>query len=270
MSTHADFKKVEASRPPASPPGFRYTQTTQPEWTFGSGANTPHAQTHVCIDPYAPDRPAGLNYKLLISSVVPRPIAFLSTLSGDGAPNLAPFSYFNMVHHDPPMFVVGFSSPVAAAKDSLRNLLETGECVINIISDSFVEAANSTCIDAPPRASEWEVSGLTAEACDVVACARVKEAVFSVEARLEMVREWESRSSGTKTGTMVVLEGLRFWVREDAINEERSMVDPEVSDYLSICTHAYTIARKLGPADIDLAAGSETNWSHGRHYLQPD
>lgn len=134
-----------------------------------------------------------------------------------------------MVHHDPPIFVVGFSSPVAKAKDSLRNILATKECVINIISESFVEAANSTSVDAPYGISEWDVAGLTGLDCEVVKCKRVGEAVVSVEARLDMVKEWESRTSGDKTGTMVVLEGLRFWVREDAVNEEGSLVDPAVS-----------------------------------------
>lgn len=228
---HPDFKTVESSRQPASAPSFTFTQTREPDWTFGSGANTPTpSSTHVSIDPYAPNRPAALNYKLLISSIVPRPIAFLSTRSSDGKTNLAPFSYFNLVNHDPPLFVVGFSSSVASAKDSLRNLLDTKECVINIISDSFVEAANSTSINAPFGTSEWDVSGLTADySCEVVKCARVKEAVFSVEAKLEMVKEWESRVSGEKTGTMVVLEGVRFWAREDAVNEDRSLIDPAVS-----------------------------------------
>ncbi|KAG8424360.1 hypothetical protein J3459_002604 [Metarhizium acridum] len=227
---HPDFKTVESSRPPAPPASFNVTQTTLPDWTFGSGANTPEPQSaHVSIDPYEPGRPAVFNYKLLISSIVPRPIAFLSTRSSDGSTNLAPFSYFNMVNHDPPLFVVGFASSIASAKDSLRNLLDSKECVINIISDSFVEAANSTSIDAPYGTSEWDVSGLTAEKCDVVKCPRVKEAIFSVEAKLDMLKEWESRVSGQKTGVMVVLEGVRFWVREDAINDDRNMVDPAVS-----------------------------------------
>ncbi|KHN99690.1 FMN-binding split barrel [Metarhizium album ARSEF 1941] len=230
-----DFKKAESSRPPATPASFTVTRTILPDWTFGGGANTPEQPPppppppHVSIDPYEPGRPPQFNYKLLISSIVPRPIAFLSTRSGrDGATNLAPFSYFNMVSHDPPLFVVGFSSPLASAKDSLRNLVDTGECVINIISEPFVEAANSTSIDAPYGTSEWPVSGLTAEECDVVGCPRVGEAVVSVEAKLDMVKEWESRVSGNKTGTMVVLEGVRFWVRQDALNEDRNMVDPAV------------------------------------------
>lgn len=85
-------------------------------------------------------------------------------------------------------------------------------------------------MDAPWGVSEWDVSGLTPVFdCEVVKAPRVKEAVFSVEVKIESVREWESRrEGGEKTGVMVVLEGVRFWVRGDGIDEERSMVDPAV------------------------------------------
>lgn len=233
---HPDFSSVESSRPPFDTAStFRYTRTPLPAWPLGSGANAPPpaAAAHVSIDPYEAGRPAGFNYKLLISAVVPRPIAFVSTRSADGKTNLAPFSYFQVVNHDPPLFTIGIASAVTPAdksKDTLRNLHETGECVINIISEHFVEAANATSVNAPYGVSEWDVSGLTpVYDCHTVKCARVKEAVFSVEAKLESLKEFESRSKpGTTSGTLVIVEGTRFWVREDGINEERNMVDPEV------------------------------------------
>ncbi|KAG6197888.1 hypothetical protein E4U10_007674 [Claviceps purpurea] len=234
---HPDFQKVQASRPRPSNPPFTFTQTSNTNWTFGSGANNNNTTTtsqeppdHISIDPYDPLRSAPLNYKLLISAITPRTIALLSTLSPDSRPNLAPYSYFNLIHHDPPLFVIGFSSPAAHPKDSLRNLLSTREAVINIISEPFLEAANSTSVDAPWGVSEWDVSGLTPVFdCEVVKAPRVKEAVFSVEVKIESVREWESRrEGGEKTGVMVVLEGVRFWVRGDGIDEERSMVDPAI------------------------------------------
>ena len=170
-----------------------------------------------------------VNYKLLISAITPRFIGFLSTASADGAStNLAPMSYTTVVNHDPPVFVVGFSSPLAAPKDTLRNLLETKQCTLNVISAHFVEAANATAINAPYGTSEWAVSGLHPAPSAVVKPARVQEAVFSVECTLVETREWESPASGKKTGTTVFLEGRRFWAREDAINEDRTLVDPAV------------------------------------------
>ncbi|KAF3769800.1 hypothetical protein M406DRAFT_335603 [Cryphonectria parasitica EP155] len=241
---HPDFKAVEASRPPWDRDAtFKYTQTPAPSWSFGSGANDlapaaegPGAKTakHITIDPYAEGRAPVHNYKLLISAVVPRPIAFVSTVSADGnTTNLAPFSYFQVINHDPPLFIIGFASSLeraAQAKHTLHNLNATGECTINIISEHYVEAANSTSVDAPYGASEWAVSGLTpGYDCETVKPARVKEAIFSIEAKLESVREFASRSRpGEMSGTMAVLEGTRFWVREDAINEERNIIDPAV------------------------------------------
>jgi flavin reductase (DIM6/NTAB) family NADH-FMN oxidoreductase RutF len=240
---HPDFKGVESSRPDwDTSSAFRYTKTADPSWTFGSGANRLAAadpgssRTHIGIDPYAEGRPPVSNYKLLISAIVPRPIGFLSTRSADGASvNLAPFSYFNVVNHDPPLFTVGFASGVANAKDTLKNLLEAKECVVNIISETFLEAANATSVNAPYGVSEWELTGLTpVYDCATVKAARVKEAIFSVEAKLDMFKEYDSKSTpGKKSGTLIVLEGIKFWVREDAINEDKNIIDPAVGPDLS-------------------------------------
>ena len=235
---HPDFKKVEASRPDFDKSSqFRYTKTPDPSWKWGQGANqllsdADKAKSHIAIDPHQEGRANANNYKLLISAIVPRPVAFISSRSADGkSTNLAPFSYFNMMNHDPPMFVVGFASSVEGAKDSLRNVLESKECVINIISEPYIEAANAASINAPYGASEWPVSGLTpAYDTETVKCARVKEAVFSLECKLDMVKEWDSRAKpGTKSGTMAVFEATRFWAREDALNEDKNLIDPAVS-----------------------------------------
>lgn len=173
-----------------------------------------------------------LDYKLLISGIVPRPIGFISTRSKDGkSTNLAPFSYTQMINHDPPLFVVGYAGGFDNAKDSLKNLTETGECVINMISEHFIEAANSTSINAPYGVSEWALSGLTPADCTTVEASRVKEAVFAIEGKLESTREFESKATpGKKTGVMAVIEGTRFWVREDALNKEKNLIDPKVSE----------------------------------------
>lgn len=101
--------------------------------------------------------------------------------------------------------------------------------VINIISEDFLEASNMTSINAPYGVSEFPISGLhPAESRDVKA-PRVKESVFSVEAKLVETREYNSRRTGKPTCTMAVIEGLRFWAREDAVNEERNLLDMNVS-----------------------------------------
>ncbi|KAM7195695.1 hypothetical protein V8F33_006544 [Rhypophila sp. PSN 637] len=236
---HGNFKEVEASRPPWEPASPRYTQTAQPSWTFGTGANNlpsspPPLPKSVSIDPYAEGRSPGLNYKLLISAITPRPIALLSTRSPDGkVQNLAPFSYFNVISHDPPLFIIGFVGAASnpSCKDSLRNMVESKECVINIISEGIIEAANSTSINAPYGVSEWDVSGLTpVYDCETVTnLPRVKEAVFSIEGKLESSREFESRAVPGRMGTtLVIIEGTRFWAREDALDAEGGLLKTDV------------------------------------------
>jgi flavin reductase (DIM6/NTAB) family NADH-FMN oxidoreductase RutF len=231
---HPDFKTVEGSRKPWDKNlEWNIKQTVDPNWKFGGGASDGGACLkipHVEIDPYEKGRPAAANYKLLISGIVPRPIGFISTRSKDGtSTNLAPFSYTQVINHDPPLFVVGCSRGFDNAKDTLKNLTESGECTLNIISEHFIEAANSTSINAPYGVSEWSVSGLTPAPCATVKASRVKEAIFSIEGKLESTREFESRATpGKKTGVLAIIEGTRFWVREDAINEDRNLIDPAV------------------------------------------
>ncbi|KAF4782807.1 nitrilotriacetate monooxygenase component B [Colletotrichum scovillei] len=269
---HPDFKSVESTRPPFNTEAsITFTKTISPDWSFGSGANPlgqPGLSTpHVAIDPHAEGRPAGFNYKLLISAITPRPIAFLSTRSADGTvTNLAPFSYFNMVNHDPPMFVVGFAASIEKPKDSLKCLLESKECVINIISEGFLEAANSTSVNAPYGKSEWDVSGLTpVHDCKHLQAARVKEAVFSVEGKLDFVKEWDSRATpGKKSGVTAFIEGVNFWVREDAINEQKNIVDPTVLrpvSRLGGITYGRTIdVLEIPRADWDSNIGGEEGY----------
>lgn len=107
--------------------------------------------------------------------------------------------------------------------------MDTRECTINIISEHFLEAANATAINAPYGVSEWSLTGLTQAPCTSVSCPRVKEAVFSIEATLVETKQFESRvTPGKKTAVLSIVEGVNFWVREDAINEERNMIDFKV------------------------------------------
>ncbi|KAL8788624.1 MAG: hypothetical protein Q9195_007219 [Heterodermia aff. obscurata] len=231
---HPDFGKVQASREDwREERSWNITKTRNPQWQLGDGANDGGEslkKEHVEIDPYAEGRPAVFNYKLLISGMVPRPIGFLSTRSKDGSStNLAPFSYTMVANHDPPIFTVGFAGGFANAKDTLRNLIESGECVINIVSEHMIEAANATSINAPYGVSEWALTGLTPADCAEVKCSRVKESIFSIEGKLLETKEFESRQTkGKKTGVLAIIEGVRFWVREDALNEEKNIIDVAV------------------------------------------
>ncbi|KAJ5161952.1 hypothetical protein N7492_007344 [Penicillium capsulatum] len=229
-----DFDEIQASRPQfRRDADVKVSQPPNPAWKEGDGANDGGEslkKDHVEIDPYAAGRPVASNYKLLISGMVPRPIALISTKSADGeTTNLAPFSYSQVINHDPPLFVVGFVGSLEKAKDTLKNLNETRECVINIISEHFVEAANATAINAPYGVSEWETSGLTQAPTSVVRPARVKESVLAIEAKLVETKEFESRAvPGKKSSVLAIVEGVRFWAREDAIDPDQSVLDLKV------------------------------------------
>ncbi|CRG83569.1 hypothetical protein PISL3812_00922 [Talaromyces islandicus] len=247
MAPHPPFKELEASRPPwNSAVSPHFTQTLKPDWKIGDGAYRPNGQPseHISIDPNADTREPADNYKLLISAIVPRPIGFISTRSADGsATNVSPFSFFNIVAADPPMFafgvnglkdvngfkgVNGFEPTNNTRKDTLYNLFETGECVINVISEDYVDAANMTSIDAPYGVSEFDIAGLTrGEDTQQVRAPRVKEAVFSVEAKVVYKREFTSRRGDPDqaAATIFIVEGVHFWAREDALNAEKNVFE---------------------------------------------
>lgn len=124
---------------------------------------------------------AGAFYKLLNSVVVPRPIAWVSSVSADGVVNLAPHSFFTVSCVDPPM--VQFTS--VGVKDSLRNVRATGEFVVNLTPEHLFEQVNATGTNFPPDVDEFAAVGLTPEASAVVAPPRVAGSPVALECRLE-------------------------------------------------------------------------------------
>lgn len=106
--------------------------------------------------------PPGSVYKILIGTVVPRPIGWISSVDTEGVPNLAPFSFFNVVGNNPPMVI--FSPMVRGtdkqSKDTLRNVQATGEFVVNIVTEDLAEAMNITSTEFPAGVNEFEAAGL--------------------------------------------------------------------------------------------------------------
>ncbi|EFX03204.1 flavoprotein oxygenase [Grosmannia clavigera kw1407] len=209
---HGDFGAVEAGRPDwdaAAAPHF--SKAPAPGWQWGQGGNDGGAS-------------------LAKAHGQRRSARTRTTGPADGsAANLAPFSYTNVVNHDPPIFTIGIVGGLANAKDSLANLAATGECVLNIVSEHFIEAANATSVNAPYGVSEWALTGLHKAPTTHVKPARIQEAIVAIECKVVELKEFESRANpGKKSGTLIILEGVNFWVREDAINEEQNLIDPDV------------------------------------------
>ncbi|KAF2130167.1 nitrilotriacetate monooxygenase component B [Dothidotthia symphoricarpi CBS 119687] len=228
-----NFAKIQATRPDFdhSNTPIEVTKHPNPNWRYGDGVKGyDPAKTHVEVDPYEPNRSMIRNYRLLVSGIAPRPIGFISTVSEDGATkNLAPMSYFQVIDHDPPMFVIGFSSRTGRVKDTYRNLKETGECVINTVSENMIEAVNATSIDAPYGVSEWDIAGLNEAPSSTVRPSRVQESIFSIEGKVADVKELgEYKQDGNSVASMVLIKATRFWVREDAVDEDLSHIDLNV------------------------------------------
>src|SRR5581483_7500544 len=102
-------------------------------------------------------------YKLLIGCVVPRPIAWVSTIDEQGVRNLAPFSFFNAIGSNPPAISVAISYADRAdgRKDTLRNIIAVGEFVVNVVDEHLAQAMNITATNYPPEVDEFAAAGLT-------------------------------------------------------------------------------------------------------------
>jgi len=157
-----------------------------------------------------PDR-----YKLLVGSVVPRPIAFVTTRDAAGHNNAAPFSFFNVFSADPAIVVLGIekrnSGPL---KDTVRIIRETREFVVNLVSEEIAERMNICAVDFPEGTDELTEAHLTAAPSVVVKPPLIKESPVNMECRL--MEELRFGPEGSRS--LVVGEVLYFHIRDDAVN----------------------------------------------------
>ena len=156
-------------------------------------------------------------YKLMVGIIVPRPIAFVSTINAAGARNLAPFSFFTGISADPP--VVCFAPvirPNGGKKDTLRNIEETGEFVVNVVTEAMGVQMNIASAEYPPEVDEFEASGLTPIPSDLVKPARVGESPVNMECRLHQIVHVSRKPLG---GSLVMGEVLRFHVADALFSE---------------------------------------------------
>ena len=155
-------------------------------------------------------------YHLLNALVVPRPIAWVSTIGEAGVANIAPHSYFTVLAPDPP--TVCFSS--GGVKDTLRNIRFTSDFVVNVVGEDLAEAMNLTAADFPPGESEFMAAGLTPVPSDLVRAPRLAEAPGAMECRLVMVLE-----IGHTPNHVVIGEVMRFHIAERVWRDGRVDMD---------------------------------------------
>lgn len=167
-------------------------------------------------------------HQYIIGTVVPRPIAFASTMDADGHPNLAPFSFFNAFAAHPPILVFSPNRRVkdGSTKDTLRNVETTGEVVINIVSYDFVRQMALASIDYPAGVNEFEKSGLTPIPSEMVKPFRVKESRAHYECK---VRDIVKLGDEGGAGNLIICDVLLIHIDENLFDAQ-GKIDPQQLD----------------------------------------
>ncbi|MCM3598818.1 flavin reductase family protein [Metabacillus idriensis] len=163
------------------------------------------------------------NYKLLTGSIIPRPIAFITSLAEDGTLNGAPFSYFNIVSANPPMISVSVQRSGGIQKDTARNIRSLKEFAVHIVDDGNVEKINITAASLKPDQSEVELAQLTPVESSRIAVPGIKEAKVRMECVLEQVIEL---GGDDLPGCDLIIGKIVQFHVEDSIYE-KGRIDPE-------------------------------------------
>jgi flavin reductase (DIM6/NTAB) family NADH-FMN oxidoreductase RutF len=159
-------------------------------------------------------------YKLLIGCVVPRPIAWVSSLSEDAIPNLAPFSFFMAVCNNPPTLAFSSGRREGNNKDTVRNIEYTQDFVVNLVDDGLAEKMNLTSGEYPPEVDEFALTGLTAAPSMQVKAPRIAEAPINMECRVVQMLP-----VGRGPNSLVLGEIVYFHIRDDLYNPTSGRVD---------------------------------------------
>lgn len=153
-------------------------------------------------------------YRLLIGSVVPRPIALVTTRDERGIPNAAPFSFFNCFSHDPPIVALGMELRAEGGlKDTVRIIRVTREFVVNLVDEAIAERMNICAVDFPEGMNELSEAGLTAVPSSVVKPPRIAESPVNMECKL--IEELRFGEGGKRS--IVLGEVLRFHIRDEVL-----------------------------------------------------
>ncbi|MEH7276636.1 flavin reductase family protein [Neobacillus vireti] len=153
-------------------------------------------------------------YKLLIGSILPRPIAFVSTIDENGIANAAPFSFFTAICADPMLICF---SPMrrgsdGAKKDTLLNIEKTKQFVVNIVSENMAQQMNDCAVEFTPEVDEMEITGLTKEASRLIKAPRIKESLVHLECELYQVLDFGDKPGA---GSLVIGKVLNIHITDD-------------------------------------------------------
>lgn len=191
-------------------------------------------------------------YKLMIGTIIPRPIAFVTTVNEHGQPNAAPFSFFNCLSADPAIVAIGVENHADMRfKDTGHNIRMTEEFTVNIVDDAMLDAMNVCAVPFPPEVDELQRAGLTAIPGTHVKCPRIGEAPASLECRRYMTLEVG------KSREIVLGLVLGCFVREGVVNPATKHVDQRLMDAIGrLGGHGYSRIRD----QFDLPTLSVAEW----------
>ena len=164
---------------------------------------------------YRPAEGHGLPHDPFNAIVGPRPIGWISSVSAAGQINLAPYSFFNAFNYTPPL--VGFAS--IGAKDTLRNVQETGEFVWNLVTRPLADAMNATCAHVPPEVNEFELAGLTAVPSSVVKVPRVAESPVAFECKVTQIIQLQGADGALVPTWLTLGEVVAVHIAKHLLND---------------------------------------------------
>lgn len=199
-------------------------------------------------------------YKILLGSVVPRPIGWTSTLSGSGIANLAPFSFFTVVSRKPPMISLTLMPRAdhVAPKDTLANISETGEFVVNMVSFSQVNQMHKSSAQYPAETDEFDVLELRKCASEIVKPPRVDGAPIALECKLERLIPM-----GDVGDTVVIGRVVRIHLRDDVWLPQSGRIDTAAFQPVGRLAAEYTLAESLFICPIDESLIAARNGQRG-------
>ena len=194
-------------------------------------------------------------HQYIIGAIAPRPIAFVSTLDKEGHANLAPYSFFNAFSSNPPMLIFSSNRRVRnnTTKDTLANVEETGEVVINVVNYAIVYQMSLASVEYPADISEFEKTGLTPIASEKVAPFRVKESPVQFECKVKDIIKLGEHGGA---GNLILCEAVLIHVNENIL-DEKGRIDPHKADLMGRLGKSYYV-RASGealfsiPQEVDL------------------
>lgn len=160
------------------------------------------------------------SYNLMISAIVPRPIALVTTIDKEGRVNAAPFSYFQGLTSDPQLLMISVGRNKGVPKDTVQNIEETREFVVNVVTEDMIEQTVQTSVAHPRGVSELEIAGLTAQDSDRVKPPRILESPVNIECRLYQIIQ-----VGNSLQFLILGEALCYHIRDDLLLQDNT-IDP--------------------------------------------